>query len=313
MAGHLRRRGSIRTIAVTSLAFAALVVGASVTLANAAESHPPEFVAATVRATAVPASDPISADQAPAPGTQGVPAGATRTQPTAATGATRATTTALPRQFPSVPSSPVASPTVPALGQIPLLKPNEQLIFDGQSFNYSPWLGAKRTYPVQLLERLAARVGASAVTAISNTTYAQRASTVATRVDALYTRAKRTTVLDLAGQSDVLAGMPANAIYDAVVGYANARRAGGAAFVVEFTVPPSVLYSAAQDAERRAYNDLLLANRGPRIDAVVDIASRAEFADPSDTRYFIDGVHPTEAAAGVITSLALGAVTRLLG
>jgi hypothetical protein len=191
-------------------------------------------------------------------------------------------------------------------------KPAEQLIFDGQSFNYYPGNG-KRAYPAQLLDLMGPRIGISAVVGISGTSYAYRSATVGARVDSLYPRARRTTVLDIAGQNEILGGTTATELFRTVAAYADARHQAGAAFVVEYTITKSDRYTSTQEAERAAYNRLLMGNAGHHIDAVVDIASRPEFANPSNTTYFEDGIHPTEAGARIIAAMAQATVRYLLG
>jgi hypothetical protein len=191
--------------------------------------------------------------------------------------------------------------------------PEDQLIFDGQSFNYAQRSNG-RSYPAQLVARLGSRIGLSSVLAMSGTTYAQRSGSVGARVDTQYRKAKRSTVLDLAGQSDILAGVTGAQLYKAVSAYADARRRAGARFIIEYTITPSDSrwYTKAEDTERQTYNRLLLADAQNHFDAVIDLASRPEFAHPEDTTYFEDGLHPTEQGAAVIASLAEVAVRALL-
>ena len=146
--------------------------------------------------------------------------------------------------------------------------------------------------------------------AVSGTSYAERSVSVAERVDALYRKDRRSTVLDLAGQSDLLAGLSGIELFDVVTAYGDARRAAGATFVVEFTITPWELYSAAEDRQRLAYNALLVANVGNQIDLVIDLAGRSEFANAANSFYLVGG-HPTLAAVTVIATLASRGVSRL--
>ena len=203
----------------------------------------------------------------------------------------------------------VARPTVTTVAAHPAR--TDQLLFDGQSFNAAPFLG--HTYPIQLIELMPGRIATNTMVAIAGTAYWQRFRTVATRVDALIPKATRTTVLDLGGQSDLEADLTGQQLYDAASSYADGRRKAGAAFFLEFTVPPSTKYTPAEDANRLQYNALLRADHGRHFSAIIDIASAPELANPRDLRYFdSDGMHPTEAADTVFATMALAALNPLL-
>ena len=192
-------------------------------------------------------------------------------------------------------------------------RPRDQLVFDGQSFNFYPLEVSTAPYPQQLIRMLGPRVGVTAVAGISNTSYAERSWSVGARVDSRYPHAQRTTVLDLAGQNELLAGMDAVHLFKLVAAYADARHRAGAKYVIEYTITPSTRYTPAIDAQRTAYNRLLVANSGHHFDGVIDLARRSQLSNPSDSRFFEDGLHPTQAGAAIIASMARARLHTLLG
>lgn len=289
--GGLRTRHALLLVAIVWVAlFAALLARI-----GSGPSTPATFTAGAASLTS-PASASLSAPATPE----------TLPPPVVVARASQAVA-ADPHTTPAEVAEGVAAPHAPAVTAA------RQLIFDGQSLNYSPMDRQGRTYPEQLLALLGPRVGLDGVVAISGTTYAQRSDSVASRVDALLPRAHRSMVLDLAGQSDLLNKMSATDMYNTVTAYADARRRAGATFVVEFTVIPSTLYTPEENEQRLAFNKMLLRNQGHHFAAVIDIAHRAEFADPANRTYLADGLHPTEAGAAVIAEMAKPFVRALLG
>jgi hypothetical protein len=216
------------------------------------------------------------------------------------------TTSTLAPRAAAVPVNVTAVP-VPPTTTAPHV--THHLVFDGQSLNVTPFTG--QTYPTQLLGLVPAADLQGPVVGVAGTTYAQRSVDVATRVDALLRATDRPTILDIAGQSDLLAGLSAPDILAATETYSAGRRAAGAAAYVIFTVPPSTLYTAAQEQQRQAYNRLL--RTSARFDAVVDIAALPVLADAADLRWFDDGLHPTAAGATAIAQAAYDTLVRLLG
>lgn len=152
--------------------------------------------------------------------------------------------------------------------------------------------------------------------AISGTTYAFRNTTVIDRVDRAYINATRNTILDVGGQTDLLPGaagglaLTGAALLAISEAYADARRAAGCDYVVEFTVLKSTFYDAPQEAQRVIYNNLMKAST--HFDAVVDVASRAEFSDPNNATYFYDGLHFTQAGGAIFASMAKTVLDQLL-
>lgn len=135
--------------------------------------------------------------------------------------------------------------------------------------------------------------------AVSGTSYAQRTPTAALRVDTYLVNAKRTILVDIAGQGDVDGGLTAQQIYDAAVAYKDARMAAGVHCYAICTVPHATIYAAGEQTARLAYNDLLRAS--DEFDVVIDLAARPEMQDASNLTYWdADGIHPNPAGAAVI-------------
>lgn len=181
-------------------------------------------------------------------------------------------------------------------------------MFDGQSLMTTP-TGLSASI------KLFAVTGGNVTTpnhAVAATTYATRAGTQASRYGATLNAHRRSTVLDLGGQSDLWADMSAATLYAAALSYWNTLRAAGADFIVPCTIPHALNFQLAptQNAERLAYNALLRASTD--VDDVVDVAADPRFANPQDTTYFADGLHPTEAGAQVIAELADAVLRPLL-
>lgn len=180
------------------------------------------------------------------------------------------------------------------------------VIFDGQSFNYAPPdTEGPRTYPMLTWDRLPLGF-AACVVGISGTSYATRATTVASRVDPLLHNGAPAVVVDAGGNTDLGAdGLTAAQLLAASEAYADARRAAGADYIIELTVTPATaLYTAGEDAQRLAYNAALLANANGKFDAVVDQAGIPELADPADTDFYYDGLHLTTEGAELVAELA---------
>lgn len=186
----------------------------------------------------------------------------------------------------------------------------EHLVFDGQSFCHVPL----PTLP-QIVTALL-KPHSWAVVGISSTTYATRTATAASRTDRHVVNGSRQVLVDIGGQSDLLGGLTAAQILSAAESYADGRRTAGFDLIVGCTVPPIQqttgvwgTYTAAMETQRVAYNPLLKASS--HFDAVADIAAIVQLADPSDTTYFSDGLHPTLAGANPIGAVIVAALASV--
>jgi lysophospholipase L1-like esterase len=187
------------------------------------------------------------------------------------------------------------------------------LLFDGQSFAYTPTVAT--SHYGALIGLLPAHRYTYGFVASAATTYAQRAATAAGRVDSSIPKDRPTVLIDLAGQSDIIAAgsgggdLTAAQTLSAMESYWTARRTAGVDYIIACTVPhmTSAWLDADGQTQRTNLNPLILASSGP--DEVADIAALAHAADASNTTYFSDGLHPTatlaaEFAAAIESALA---------
>jgi hypothetical protein len=187
-----------------------------------------------------------------------------------------------------------------------------KLIFDGQSFNYTPTVG--QAHPTVLVGLLpgASYPSPKLDVAVNGTTYAQRKNAGAypgsTRVDPYISGTDPTVLIDCAGQSDIISvangglGLTGPALLASATSYFQERRAAGVDLVIACTVPPisggGWAVTGQEEINRVTYNNLLNAAAGNGIiDGVADIAALPHAQDATNTTYFSDGLHPTAALA----------------
>lgn len=171
------------------------------------------------------------------------------------------------------------------------------LIFDGQSFVHAPAGG--RTIPLLVADRLDSSYGMHVV-GLPGTTYATRTTDRASRSFSRFTNSAAPVLIDISGQSDLLAGLTAAQVLAAMEEYHDAARAAGASRTIACTVPSMTAawgYTGPMETQRQALNPLILASGA--WDAVADLAAVPEAADPADVTYFSDGLHPTAALAAL--------------
>lgn len=142
------------------------------------------------------------------------------------------------------------------------------------------------------------------IVGIGGTTYATRATTAQDRCYATFKNSQTPVLVDLGGESDLIASMTAAQVLTAMENYHDAAKAKGAVYTLCATVPPGTIptwYSEGQNTERIALNNLIRAST--HWDAVIDLDTVPESADPSNLTYFSDGVHPTAALAAIWADL----------
>jgi hypothetical protein len=186
-----------------------------------------------------------------------------------------------------------------------------KILCDGQSFNYAP--DDANSFPQKLRPMLPGKYRVEIV-GRSATTYAQRALTASARVDHRIPIYDRCILVDLAGQSDIIAAASGGGdltgaqTYAAMQSYWKARRVAGIDRIVACTVPKmsSAWLDADGETQRQALNTLILASTD--VDAVADLAGLANAQDPTNTTYFYDGLHPTAALATEFATLIKTAI-----
>jgi hypothetical protein len=183
------------------------------------------------------------------------------------------------------------------------------VVCDGQSLNILP--GPAVGFPAQCEALLSATACTRGdVVAIGSTSYLVLSQTQATRCN----RHAHTTPLPIwhgvGGTSDVLNGDTAATMYANIKAYVLAAKAAGFAKAVITTITPSTGFTAGQNTQRQAANDLLIGNADAAFDRVVDLAcdstlsnpgappsgttyyGTGHLANPADTTYYnADGLH----------------------
>lgn len=154
--------------------------------------------------------------------------------------------------------------------------------------------------PILVADRLDDPIGMHVV-GISGTTYATRAADQQARSFVRLQGSASPVLVDIGGQSDLLGGLTAAQILTAMENYHNAAKTAGAIRTIACTVPTMSAapwnYTPAMETQRLALNPLILDSSV--FDAVADLAAIPEAADPADTNYFLDGLHPTSALAAL--------------
>lgn len=170
--------------------------------------------------------------------------------------------------------------------------PAALVVCDGQSLNILP--GPAVGFPSQCQQLMSTTAFTRGdVVAIGSTSYAELAQTEVVRCF----RHAHTTGLaiwhGIGGTSDVLAGSSAATIYNTIKTYAVNAKAAGFTKCVITTITPSTGFTAPQNTQRTAANDLLIGNADLAFDRVVDLACDSTLsnpgAPPSGTTYYGTG------------------------
>lgn len=218
---------------------------------------------------------------------------------------------------------------------------NANLVFDGNSWTdygapcfpgESYGTGAK--YPAQLLALSPWATNGAIITyrATSGQTTAQMIAGGACAMDGSGTRTAASTYVDgqLSGTrpnilvaweigNDLYFNGNTTDAYDRIVSYCQARRTAGWKVVVgtalyrQFGSGPTPAGDtwSAYNAKIDTVNNLVRANWTDFADAIADIGARSEFADPTNTTYFWDGVHPNGTGRGIVASVVSAAILTI--
>ena len=183
------------------------------------------------------------------------------------------------------------------------VSPSSLYVFDGQSNVLYPTIA--QSYPTKF------RADAHPTNdlrhaAIGGTTYAEREVTAPDRVDWWMDTAADVVLVDDGMEEELRDGQDATFILNAISAYTTARRAARPDItIVGLTTPPATTawWTAGQDTVRQTVNAAILANPATYgYDQVVDVAGIPELADPSNTTYFSDGIHFTDAATTLVAA-----------
>jgi hypothetical protein len=153
------------------------------------------------------------------------------------------------------------------------------VVVDGQSLAILP--GPAASFSGHLFPTLAnTAVMPGYVVAIGSTAYSELAQTEVTRAFRHATAAPLTMWLGIGGTSDVLNGDVAATIYATIKTYAVNAKAAGFTKTIITTITPSGGFTAGQNTQRKAANDLLITNADAAFDAVVDLACDSTLSNP---------------------------------
>jgi len=203
----------------------------------------------------------------------------------------------------------LASCLLTLAGTIPQLRPSRLIICDGNSItaaaaayytrgNWQPW-------PYQLAGLTGERVLNVAVGATNIEHCSQRAGL---NVDRMVGLANETWLVIWEGTNHLSVTMDAQLSFDAQQAYCNARRAAGVGRIFVGTIisrdPETCTYT---EAMRLEFNRLVRTCEW----SVIDFGEMAEMGPVDawrDTRYFYDGIHPTDAGSRLLAEAAQAAL-----
>lgn len=220
---------------------------------------------------------------------------------------------------------------------------NSNLVFDGNSWtnyglpcfageSYGP--GAK--YPDQLLALSPWNINGSTINnrATSGQTTAQMISggalachaggsgtrgTAEAYIDSQLISGRRNILIVWEVGNDLFFVGNTTGAYNRIVQYCNDRRAAGWEVVV--LTPLYRVYGAGPTPAGDSwtvYNSKIdsvcasmRSNWASFADAICDVNARSEFSDPTDTDYFIDGVHPNGTGRGIVANMVSTAIQSI--
>lgn len=188
------------------------------------------------------------------------------------------------------------------------VRPADLIVFDGQSLNLVP--NAAQSFPTKTM--------ATGIThtawynaAITATSWTQRAVDAAERVDKRLRSVPTTgicTLFDTAGTRNIAAlNQDAATAFAEAAAYWADRRTAGFDLIVASTLAPSTSFVGDEPAEMAAFNNLLRAAVGDEIDALADWDTIPEATDATNTTYFPDGTHLSDALTTLIAPVTRAA------
>jgi hypothetical protein len=154
------------------------------------------------------------------------------------------------------------------------------IVFDGQSLNLTPLGDSANTYPYLVMTGRTSAFVKPELTCISATSWTKLTLTAAFRSFPHADDGASTLLSMLGGTSDVKEGDSAATIYAEMKDYAVAARAAGFDKILACTITPSTSFTAGENVERKAVNNLLIGNADGAWEAVVDLASDSSLSDP---------------------------------
>ncbi|MEJ0021442.1 MAG: 6-bladed beta-propeller [Candidatus Doudnabacteria bacterium] len=192
---------------------------------------------------------------------------------------------------------------------------NPLLIFDGDSITQGYLASTGQDYPSQVQAILGPgptyqNMGGSSRTLLDMINDAPA------QIDPEFLGADTTNIVTLmGGTNDLHFGADAITTYNRIVSYAQARRAVGFKVIVNTILPRTEPTLPTFEADRQTVNSLLRANWPSFADGLSDIASSSVMGQPgedSDTTYYHDGIHPTDAGYGILAGYVAAAIQKII-
>lgn len=188
---------------------------------------------------------------------------------------------------------------------------NAEIDFDGNSLTAGQGATAGMDYPSQLIALLTT-LGITGISwnnfGVGGQTTAAMASDAASQVDTQITSGVQNILFAWEIGNDIYFNGNVSTAQTAFANYCTARRAAGWKVIV-FTLTPRNQSSSfgdsisAYNAKLTSANTWLRANWTSFADGIVDIAADSRMDDYTDSTYFSDGIHYTNAGYGVAAEL----------
>lgn len=181
--------------------------------------------------------------------------------------------------------------------------------FDGQSQNF---YGG---YPTTIMASFPLPNNQSQFLAVGGSSWTVLAADATTRVDK-YAKCAEHSILIMTGTfSDIASeGDTGTIAFNDQVAYAEARLAAGWQTIINTTLLKATPITGDEEAARQLNNTLVLAEAGPSgaWQAVADLAAITDGQDPTNTTFFVDGVHWQTALASQGAALVVAAMTPFM-
>lgn len=188
------------------------------------------------------------------------------------------------------------------------------LIADGDSIMLGYSLPTASSMPSQLVALVTGGIGRVRMSnfAVTGQTVADMNTDAATQVDGVYSSAyDKRICLVWGGTNDLYFGASAATAYSRLTTYWAARRAAGWT-VVAFTITPRSAGSPPADFEtQRANLNSSIRSGSANYDVLVDVAADSRLGDAGDetnTTYYLDLVHMTQAGYAIVAGLTYTAL-----
>lgn len=131
----------------------------------------------------------------------------------------------------------------------------------------------------------------------------------AAEIGTYYNASTRDVLILLIGTNDLGGGATAAAVQASIQSIVTKSQATGYKVVVGTILPRSDgTWSAPKETQRLAVNTWILSTLAPTISRVVDFASIPLMANPADTTYYVDLLHPTVEGDSLMSSAAVTAL-----